>query len=69
MLTDHDVYLFKEGSHGRLYEKLGSQLRKGGADFGVWAPNARQVAVVGEFNGWDRSSHPLSARGDCSGIW
>ena len=69
MLTDHDVYLFKEGSHGRLYEKLGCQLRKGGADFGVWAPNARQVAVVGEFNGWDRSAHPLSARGDGSGIW
>ncbi|MET0680669.1 MAG: 1,4-alpha-glucan branching protein GlgB [Burkholderiales bacterium] len=69
MLTDHDVYLFKEGSHGRLYEKLGCQLRKGGADFGVWAPNARRVAVVGEFNGWDRSAHPLSARGDGSGIW
>jgi 1,4-alpha-glucan branching enzyme len=69
VLTDHDVYLFKEGSHGRLYEKLGCQLRKGGADFGVWAPNARQVAVVGEFNGWDRSAHPLSARGDGSGIW
>ena len=69
MLTDQDVYLFKEGSHGRLYEKLGCQLRKGGADFGVWAPNARRVAVVGEFNGWDRSAHPLSARGDGSGIW
>jgi 1,4-alpha-glucan branching enzyme len=69
VLTDHDVYLFKEGSHGRLYEKLGCQLRKGGADFGVWAPNARRVAVVGEFNGWDRSAHPLSARGDGSGIW
>jgi 1,4-alpha-glucan branching enzyme len=69
VLTDHDVYLFKEGSHGRLYEKLGCRLRKGGADFGVWAPNARRVAVVGEFNGWDRSAHPLSARGDGSGIW
>ena len=57
MLTDHDVYLFKEGSHGRLYEKLGCQLRKGGADFAVWAPNARRVAVVGDFNGWDGSAH------------
>jgi 1,4-alpha-glucan branching enzyme len=69
VLTDHDVYLFKEGSHGRLYEKLGCGLRDGGADFGVWAPNARSVAVMGEFNGWDPAAHPLAPRGDGSGIW
>ena len=69
MLTDHDVYLFKEGSHGRLYEKLGCRLADGGARFGVWAPNAREVAVMGEFNGWDPHEHRLAARGDGSGIW
>jgi 1,4-alpha-glucan branching enzyme len=69
VLTDHDVYLFKEGSHGRLYGKLGCGLREGGADFGVWAPNARRVAVMGEFNGWDPDAHPLAPRGDGCGIW
>ncbi len=69
MLTEHDVYLFKEGSHGRLYEKLGCRLEAGGARFGVWAPNARAVAVIGEFNGWDARAHPLAARADGSGLW
>ena len=68
-LTEHDVYLFKEGTHGRLYEKLGCQLSDGGGHFGVWAPNARQVTVVGDFNDWDTNAHPLSARADGSGIW
>jgi 1,4-alpha-glucan branching enzyme len=73
VLTDHDIYLFKEGSHGRLYEKMGCHLstRGGvaGAHFAVWAPNARSVSVIGEFNGWDPGVHPLSARWDGSGIW
>jgi 1,4-alpha-glucan branching enzyme len=69
VLTDHDVYLLKEGTHGRLYEKLGCQLREGGAGFAVWAPNARSVAVIGEFNGWDRRAHPLAPRADGSGVW
>ncbi|HSD55225.1 MAG TPA: 1,4-alpha-glucan branching protein GlgB [Burkholderiales bacterium] len=69
MLTEHDVYLLKEGTHGRLYEKLGCQLRDGGAHFGVWAPNARSVSVIGEFNGWDSGAHPLQPRGDGSGVW
>jgi 1,4-alpha-glucan branching enzyme len=69
VLTDHDVYLFKEGTHGRLYEKLGCRLREGGAAFAVWAPNASSVSVIGEFNGWDRHAHRLAARADGSGLW
>ena len=69
MLTEHDVYLFKEGSHGRLYEKLGCHLAAGGAHFAVWAPNARSVAVVGEWNDWERTANPLTVRHDGSGIW
>jgi 1,4-alpha-glucan branching enzyme len=72
LLNDDDVYLFNEGSHYRLYEKLGSHPMSvdgvGGTHFAVWAPGAEQVSVMGEFNGWDRSSHPLQPRGQ-SGIW
>jgi len=71
-LTDDDIYLFNEGSHYRLYDKLGSHytVKDGvaGTYFAVWAPNARQVFVTSEFNGWSRSAHPLSSRGQ-SGIW
>jgi 1,4-alpha-glucan branching enzyme len=71
MLTDHDIYLFREGSHGRLYEGLGCQMHsaRDGAQFGVWAPNARAVSVVGEWNAWNPQADPLSARADGSGIW
>jgi 1,4-alpha-glucan branching enzyme len=73
LLTDHDIYLFKEGNHFGLYEKLGSHLMivKGlaGALFSVWAPNASKVSVVGDFNGWNRDTHHLAARHDGSGIW
>jgi 1,4-alpha-glucan branching enzyme len=73
LLTDQDIYLFKEGTHSRLYEKLGSHLMtvKGtaGALFAVWAPNAERVSVMGDFNGWDNGSHPLAPRWDGSGIW
>ena len=52
MLTETDVYLFKEGSHGRLYESLGCHPGEhngaAGAHFAVWAPNARAVSVVGD---------------------
>ena len=68
-LTDHDVYLFKEGSHGRLHDKLGCHLGADGAQFAVWAPNARAVSVIGSFNGWDQSAAPLTLRGDESGLW
>jgi 1,4-alpha-glucan branching enzyme len=68
-LTPGDIYWFKEGTHVRLYEKLGCHLTSDGARFAVWAPNARAVAVIGEFNGWNRSAHPLAPRWDESGIW
>jgi len=73
LLTEHDIYLFKEGTHFRLYEKLGSHPMtvdgQEGTLFAVWAPNARQVSVIGDFNGWDRKSHPMTVRLDGSGIW
>jgi 1,4-alpha-glucan branching enzyme len=71
-LTDDDLYLFNEGSHFRLYEKLGARPMTvdilEGTYFSVWAPDAEQVAVMGDFNGWDTSSHPLRPLGQ-SGIW
>jgi 1,4-alpha-glucan branching enzyme len=72
LLTDEDIYLFNEGNHLGLYEKFGAHCikKKGleGTYFALWAPNARKVSVVGDFNGWDRSRHPLLTR-DRSGIW
>ncbi|RJQ19387.1 MAG: 1,4-alpha-glucan branching protein GlgB [Nitrospiraceae bacterium] len=72
-LTDHDIYLFKEGNHFRLYGKLGAHLMDvggiTGVHFSVWAPNAERVSVTGDFNGWDRGSHQLMPRWDGSGIW
>jgi 1,4-alpha-glucan branching enzyme len=68
-LTDHDAYLFKEGTHSRLYENLGCHLDAQGARFAVWAPNARSVSVIGDFNHWNPDEHPLHARWDHSGIW
>jgi len=72
MLTGDDTYLFNEGSHYRLYQKLGAQpLSVDGVDgtyFAVWAPDARQVFVMGDFNSWDKTCHPLCSRGQ-SGIW
>ena len=67
-----DVYLFNEGRHFRLYDKLGAHpMTVGGVSgvlFAVWAPNAERVFVVGDFNGWDGTRHPLSPHGE-SGIW
>jgi 1,4-alpha-glucan branching enzyme len=72
-LTNHDIYLFREGTHTRLYEKLGAHLTtvdgEHGTGFAVWAPNAQTVCVIGDFNAWDRSCHALSLRTDGSGIW
>jgi 1,4-alpha-glucan branching enzyme len=69
VLSDHDVYLFREGSHTRMYEKLGCRLQDGGAEFGVWAPNASEVSVIGDFNGWNAGAQPMRSREDGSGIW
>src|SRR5204863_742965 len=68
LLSDWDFHLFNEGSHHRLWEKLGAHLVPGGAIFGIWAPNAASVSVIGDWNGWNPGVHPLEARGD-SGIW
>ena len=67
-ISDQDLYLFNEGSHFKLYEKLGSHPVKGGTWFAVWAPNADRVSVVGDHNGWNGQSNPLQPRGS-SGIW
>jgi len=72
LLTDDDLYLFNEGNHYRLYEKLGAHVmtRDGveGTYFAVWAPDAENVSVIGDFNGWTKMKHPLRPRGQ-SGIW
>ena len=72
VLTDFDLHLFNEGTHLRLYEKLGAQLieHEGttGVCFAVWAPNAERVSVVGDFNQWDGRRHPMRPRG-ASGVW
>lgn len=73
LLTDFDIELFKVGKHYRLYEKLGSHNiqvdGQWGTYFAVWAPNAKQVHVKGEFNNWVNNSHTLYPRWDKSGIW
>lgn len=72
VLTDDDVYLFNEGSHFRLYERLGAHTRildgVAGVTFAVWAPDAERVNVIGDFNGWNQDAHPLRPRAS-SGIW
>jgi 1,4-alpha-glucan branching enzyme len=72
LLGDDDLFLFNEGSHHGLYEKLGPHPMTidgvAGTCFAVWAPNARQVSVIGDFNGWRKSSHPLCPKGR-SGVW
>ena len=72
LISDHDVYLFNEGSHLRLYDHLGAHPATldgvEGVHFAVWAPNAERVSVVGDFNGWTPGEHPMDWRGS-SGIW
>jgi len=71
VMTNQDIHLFREGTHSRLYERLGCHLdpRGKGAHFAVWAPNARAVSVIGDSNGWDSRANPLAPRPDGSGIW
>jgi len=71
--TDFDIYLFKTGKHFRLYEKFGAHPMTlngvKGTYFAVWAPSAKQVSVVGDFNYWTDGEHQLNVRWDSSGIW
>lgn len=73
LLTDFDIELFRSGKHYRLYEKMGSHVVENqgvvGTYFSVWAPNAAYLAVIGDFNGWDKGTHALMPRWDNSGIW
>jgi 1,4-alpha-glucan branching enzyme len=73
LFTEFDINLFKAGKHFRIYQKLGSHPMElegqHGAYFAVWAPNAQAVSVIGDFNGWNRHTHPLNPRWDGSGIW
>ena len=68
-LGAQDLHLFREGTHGRLYDKLGCHLHDGGARFAVWAPNARSVSVIGDFNGWNADADRAYVRSDGSGLW
>ena len=71
MLTDQDIYFFREGTNGRLFDSLGCHLAADGnaAHFAVWAPNAARVSVIGDWNGWNADANVLSVREDGSGIW
>jgi len=73
LLTEYDIHLFREGTHGALYQKLGAHPftldGMQGTLFAIWAPNAEFVSVIGDFNYWNNQSHPLRVRGDRSGIW
>ncbi|MGF0539235.1 1,4-alpha-glucan branching protein GlgB [Agrobacterium sp. ES01] len=72
VLGPMDDYFIREGSHLRLFDRMGAHpLRHQGVDgfhFAVWAPNARRVSVVGDFNGWDGRRHVMRLRRD-TGIW
>ena len=72
LLTDYDLHLFAEGTNIRIYEKMGAHLRTvdgvSGVNFTVWAPNARSVAVVANFNHWYTGENPMITRGS-SGVW
>ncbi|MEE9542468.1 MAG: 1,4-alpha-glucan branching protein GlgB [Thermodesulfobacteriota bacterium] len=72
-ITNDDIYLFKEGNHFRLYDLFGAHLGTDngvqGTHFTIWAPNASLVSVIGDFNGWNKTTHQLKERPDSSGIW
>jgi len=73
LFTDFDISLFKAGKHFRLYEKFGAHPltldAEAGVYFSVWAPSAKAVSVIGDFNYWDGKTHELKVRWDGSGIW
>ena len=71
LLSDLDIHLFAEGNHHRIYEKLGAHSIEvdgiKGVYFAVWAPNGRNVSVIGDFNAWDGRKHQMARRNN--GIW
>jgi len=71
-ITEYDMYLFANGEHHKIYEKLGAHLQEregvNGVQFAVWAPNARNVSVIGDFNQWHGGAHQMRVLGQ-SGIW
>ena len=73
LFSKDDIYLYQEGTHYRLYEKLGAHLikfkEKEGVYFAIWAPNAQSVAIIGDFNQWQSNSHLLKQIHFGSGIW
>src|SRR5688572_16465931 len=73
LFTEEDITNYQNGTHYSLYNKFGSHALKildtEGFYFSVWAPNATEVHVIGEFNNWDKQSHPLFVRLEGSGIW
>ena len=73
LFTDEDIRNYQQGTHYRLYDLFGAHevtvLGKRGYYFAVWAPNATFIAVTGNFNDWNKESHPLFVRQDNSGIW
>ena len=72
IIGTQDLHLFNEGTHRRLYDKLGARAAtvggRKGVYFALWAPNARAVCVIGDFNGWKSGANPLACKGD-SGLW
>jgi len=72
LITADDLHWFNEGTHCRIYEKFGAHLVEHagvrGTHFAVWAPNAERVFVMGDFNGWHKSQHPLDTISQ-SGVW
>src|ERR1041385_7770404 len=68
LLTSDDLFLFNQGTHYRLHDKLGAHVVSGATSFAVWAPNATAVSVIGDWNSWRPGRDPLVPRGS-SGIW
>ncbi len=73
LISEYDIYLFREGKHFTLHKKLGAHIIEQnnikGTFFAVWAPNAKSVSVIGNFNGWNKEENHLNLRDDGSGIW
>ena len=73
LFSDFDLYLFGQGKNYRIYDKMGAHPRVvngvTGVNFAVWAPNARAISVIGDFNSWDRSVAPMQLRHNELGVW